>query len=188
MRLPEAVSTPRLTLRRWGPADASALSTAVESSLDHLRPWMSWAADEPLSAEARLDLIRAFEADWESGGDVVYGAFLGDAVIGGSGFNRRGGPDTLEIGYWVHVDHVRQGFATEMASSLTDAAFMIDGVERVEIHHDRANGRSRAVPKRLGFTFAGEHPDAVVAPAEEGIDCRWVMLRPAWVKRRDQRR
>jgi RimJ/RimL family protein N-acetyltransferase len=57
----------------------------------------------------------------------------------------------------------------------------------VEIHHDRANTRSRVVPARLGFTFEGERADDVMAPAEESIDCRWVMLRPDWVSRRDQR-
>ena len=149
---------------------------------------MGWIADEPLSLESRAELFRTFESNWESGGDTVYGALLLDTVVGGCGLHRRAGPDVLEIGYWVHVDQLGRGFATEMAASLTDAAFGVDGVERVEIHHDRANLRSRAVPYRLGFTFTGERPDDVTAPAEEGIDCRWVMSRPDWAERRDQRR
>jgi len=159
---------------------------------------MSWAADEPLSAEARIELIQNFERSWESGVEVVYGAFPLDGVrldgvpldrvVGGCGLIRRAGGEVLEIGYWVHVDFVRQGFATEMATGLTDAAFTVDGVERVEIHHDRANRASRCVPAGLGFTFEGEKPDQVMAPAEEGVDCTWATGRADWVNRRHQRR
>lgn len=200
MRLPESVTTPRLRLRRWTVDEAAVLSRAVEESLDHLRPWMSWTVDEPLSSAARIELLQTFQRNWESGGDVVYGAFavgiddpaggtvLDGTVVGGCGFNRRAEPSVLELGYWVHVDHLRQGYATEIATALTDAGFDVAGVEQVEIHHDRANTRSGAVPARLGFTFEGERPDDVMAPAEEGIDCRWIMRRSDWISRRARRR
>jgi RimJ/RimL family protein N-acetyltransferase len=177
-----------LILRRWTLDDATVMAAGVEESLDHLRPWMSWAGDEPLSADAREELIRRFERRWESGAEVAFGAFLGDTVVGGCGLITRAGGSTLEIGYWVHVDRVGQGFATEMARVLTDAAFTVDGVVRVEIHHDRANLRSRAVAAGLGFTVEGERPDEVMAPAEEGVDCTWFVSRADWVSRRDRRR
>ena len=53
-RLPDHVESPRLTIRRWRPDDVDALSAAIVASVDHLRPWMPWAADEPIgSARAR---------------------------------------------------------------------------------------------------------------------------------------
>lgn len=107
--------------------------------------------------------------------------------MGGCGFNRKAAAGALEIGYWVHTHHLRRGYATEMASSLTDAAFTVAGIERVEIHHDRANHRSAAVPARLGFTFEGERADAPMAPAEVGMDWTWAVARPAWVSRRGRR-
>ncbi len=200
--LPDEITTVRLTLRLWRLEDADLLSRAVAESLAHLRPWMSWAAAEPLSPAERAVLLRNFTRDWASGGDVVYGAFLRgagpdtstdtdtdtDTVVGGCGYVRRDSLTSLEIGYWVHVDHLRDGYATEMAAALTDTAFSVAGVERVEIHHDRANTRSRAVPSRLGFTFVGEHPDDIAAPAEEGIDCGWVVGRAHWISRRGGRR
>jgi ribosomal-protein-serine acetyltransferase len=179
-RLPGHVVTPRLQLRLWRVEDAPALSAAIERSLDHLRPWMWWAADEPRSPEDRIELIRSFRRDWEAGGDAALGVFRGDEAIGSSGFHRRRGPHVLEIGYWIHVDHVRQGYATEAVAALTDTAFTVPGVEWVEIHHDRANVRSRAVPARLGFRFVGESPDVVRAPAEEGVDCTWRVTRDQW--------
>src|SRR5208282_5399312 len=80
---------PRLTLRRWRAADAPVLSRAVEESLDHLRPWMSWAADEPLSLPARAAVLRTFESNWRRGSEVVLGAFADAVVVGGCGLVQR---------------------------------------------------------------------------------------------------
>ena len=94
-------------------------------------------------------------------------------VIGGTGLHPRIGPGALEIGYWVRADRVRRGVATATARLLTIAALGLDGIDRVEIHHDRANLASAAVPRRLGFTFIEERPDEVEAPGEEGIEWVW---------------
>jgi RimJ/RimL family protein N-acetyltransferase len=62
-------------------------------------------------------------------------------------------------------------------------AFAVDGIERVEIHHDKANVASAGVPRRLGFTFEGETQDSITSPGEVGIDCRWTMTRQDWAGR-----
>ena len=179
-RLPETVQAPRLTLRRWVADDALALATAITENLDHLRPWMPWISAEPQSLPNRVALLTQWQQEWERGGDAVFGAFLDDVVVGSTGLHRRRGPDVLEIGYWIHVDHVRKGYATEISSALTTAAFTVAGTDRVEIHHDKANGASGEVPRRLGFAFAEESPNSVLAPGEIGIDCRWVIERNQW--------
>ncbi len=176
-RLPALVESARLTLRQWTDDDAAALSAAIEASLEHLRPWMPWAADEPSGLEDRLALIRRWRSEWEQGGDSVVGVLLGDVVVGGAGLHRRVGPDAVEIGYWTHVDHVGNGYAPEAAGALIKAAFDVSGIDRVEIHHDKANAASAAIPRRLGFTLADETPDEVESPGEIGIECRWVMTR-----------
>lgn len=185
-RLPDLVHSPRLTLRRWVGADAPALSAAILESADHLRPWMPWIASEPVRLDERVALIDRWNADWEQGGDLVVGIFMNGTVVGGSGLHKRRGPGVLEIGYWVHVDHVRQGIAAEVSELLTAAAFTVADIERVEIHHDKANEASAGVPRRLGFRFADEAPNAVLAPGETGIDCRWTMTRDDWVARQRQ--
>lgn len=129
-------------------------------------------AAEALSHDGRVEVLEAFERDWAEGGDVVYGAY-GSAVIGGCGLHRRRGPNVLEIGYWVHGDHLGRGYATEMAASLTQTAFEVDGIDRVEIHHDRANLARGRVPEKLGFRHVGVSPDGARAPAEDGIDWTW---------------
>jgi ribosomal-protein-serine acetyltransferase len=180
-RLPDTMTAPRLTLRQWGAADAASLSAAVTESLDHLRPWMPWISSEPLSPQDRLGLINQWQAEWAEGGDVVIGVLLDDVVVGSAGLHRRRGPSILEIGYWVHRAHIRKGYATEIARALTSAAFTVPGIDRVEIHHDKANIASSGVPRNLGFTFAGETEDSVTSPGEVGIDCRWTIERHQWI-------
>jgi len=104
--------------------------------------------------------------------------FRNGEVVGSSGLHRRGARDSVEIGYWIHVDHLRQGYATEAANALTQAAFATPSIARVEIRHDKANTASAGVPERLGFTFVGETSDEITAPAEVGIEVRWVSYRP----------
>ncbi len=156
------------------------MSEAIAASVEHLKPWMSWASLEPLPNAERHELIERSQADWEAGGDAVFGVFLDGAVVGGGGLHRRAGAGVLDIGYWVHVDHVRTGVASELAASLTTAAFEVDGVEHVDIHHDKANVASSGVPRRLGFTLLGESADEATAPAEVGIDCHWRVSRAEW--------
>lgn len=178
--LPDTIRTPRLTLRQWGRDDAAALSAAVTESLEHLRPWMPWIAVEPITIAQRVALIDHWHADWERGGDLVTGIFSDGTVVGSSGLHRRRGPGVLEIGYWVHVDHIGRGIATEAARALTTAAFTVAEIERVEIHHDKANVASEGVPRRLGYTMLDESPDAVTSPGEVGIDCRWAITKQEW--------
>ncbi|MGH3264185.1 MAG: hypothetical protein ACRDNS_19565, partial [Trebonia sp.] len=64
-RFAELITGPgKLVLRRWLKDDAAILEAAVMESIEHLRPWMPWAADEPLSAVKRRALIAEWEGDW----------------------------------------------------------------------------------------------------------------------------
>jgi RimJ/RimL family protein N-acetyltransferase len=148
------IETPRLVLRCWNPADAALLKEAVDSSVEHLRPWMPWAADDPQPLENRITLIRHWRSLYDRGEDFVVGVFdrAESMVLGGSGLHTRVGPRGMEIGYWIRVSHINQGYATEVAAALTTVAFRVHGVDRVEIHCNPANVRSAAVPRKLGYT------------------------------------
>jgi ribosomal-protein-serine acetyltransferase len=179
--LPERVEISEgLVMRRWLAEDAEALGRAVAESAEHLRPWMAWIADEPLPIERRRAKIAEWERDWLQGGDVTLGVFVDGQVAGGCGLHRRIGPGGLEIGYWIHVDFLRRGLATRVARTLTDTAFAVPGISRVEIHHDKANQASAGVPRKLGFEWLGESRDQPEAPADLGIEWRWRIEKGAW--------
>jgi ribosomal-protein-serine acetyltransferase len=182
--LPEWIEGDGLLLRRWRVDDADALGQAVSESDDHLRPWLAFMAGEPQTREQRKEMLREREREWAAGGDVMLAIIVGGAVPGSCGLHRRRGPITLELGYWIHPRFTRRGLATAVARLLTDAAFSVPDIDRVEIHHDKANTASSGVPKKLGFSFVGETPDDGNAPAAVGIDCTWRMERDDWQMKR----
>lgn len=180
VKVPERLQLDSFTLRRWRVRDVRDLEQAVGTSLDHLRPWMPWAGREPLTRSERRAVLRAWRADWRDGTDFAFGMFLDDAVVGSCGLHRRLGPGGLEIGYWVHVDHLRRGLATRAAAGLTTLAFSLPGIEWTEIHHDQANAASRRVPEKLGYRMLRQQQDLVEAPAETGTSWIWRMDRGSW--------
>jgi RimJ/RimL family protein N-acetyltransferase len=173
VQLPLELAGERVVLRCWRIDDAATLSALVQANLEHLRPWMPWAAAEPLTVAQRIELIASWTQTRDAGGDAVYGIHVDGEAIGGCGLHRRIGPDGLEIGYWVARSQCRRGYATEAAALLTATALSIDGIDRVEIHHDKANIASAGVPRRLGYRFVLERPDEETAPGGTGIEWVW---------------
>lgn len=182
MALP--VTADQLVVRQWRSEDVPRLHAAVLENLEHLRPWMPWIAKEPLSLDERTEMVDGWWRLWDAG-DRMCGMFAGDEVVGGCGLHQRIGPGGQEIGYWVHVAHTGRGYATAAARTLTDMAFTMPGVTRVEIHHDVANPASGRVPAKLGFTHVHDVARPVEAPGETGRQSVWCMERGAWPAGRD---
>ncbi|MFP4511481.1 MAG: GNAT family N-acetyltransferase [Acidimicrobiales bacterium] len=180
MRFPDLpIETERLVLRPWEDDDVDALADAVTASIDHLRPWMAWISFEPMSRDDRGSLIADWRAARLRGDDLVLGIFHDGTPVGGTGLHDRLGPGGLEVGYWIHVDHVRKGFASEAVAALADAALALADIEVVHICHDATNHASAGVPARVGFARRGDRSAPVKAPAETGTQWVWELRRPA---------
>ncbi len=169
-----------LDIRPWREDDAPAMGAAILASLEHLRPWMAWASEEPIPDATRRARIWAWAREAQAGGDETFGVWLDDEVVGGTGLHRRIGAGGLEIGYWVRVDQVRRGIATAIVSRLLDRAFARPSVRYVEIHHDLGNVASGAVPARLGFAHHRDVQRDPIAPADGRTERCWRMERAAW--------
>src|SRR3954451_10486471 len=117
--VPYRIETSRLVIRCYEPDDAPLLMDAVNSSLDHLAPWMPWA-NHAVTLDEEVDLLRAFRGQFDRDENWVMGVFdaTEERIVGGSGFHPRGGDGSLEIGYWVRADSARQGITTEVAAVL----------------------------------------------------------------------
>jgi RimJ/RimL family protein N-acetyltransferase len=174
-RPPELIIVDGVTLRRHGPSDVAGLVAAVNQSADHLRPWMPWAA-QPATADSMTAFVTGAVADFDSG--RTFGYALVDpreqTIVGGCGLHTRRGSGVLEIGYWVHRHWTRRGIASAAAGALTDAAFALDGVHRVEIRCDETNVASAGVPRRLGYRLESVVSRAPEAPGESGREMLWV--------------
>jgi RimJ/RimL family protein N-acetyltransferase len=154
---PYRIVTERLVVRCWEPRDAPLLKEAVDSSLEHLRPWLPWAHELPIALEKTVELLRGFRGQFDLGQEFVYAIFSADEseAIGGTGLHTRRGQGVFEIGYWIRASRAREGFATEATAALTRVAFEVCGVERVEIRTDPENAPSLAIPRKLGFVEEG---------------------------------
>ena len=141
-------------IRCYDPEDAPLLKEAVDSSIDHLLPWMPWARNEPQTLDEKVELLRAFRAQFDADENFPYGVFTPDdsRQLGGAGLHPRGGDGSLEIGYFIRADAIGQGLATEVAAVLTRAGIEKCGLERVDIQVEPDNERSLRVPRKLGFT------------------------------------
>ncbi len=148
------IETPRLILRCWNPEDAAVAKRAEDESREHLRPFMLWADRHPESFAETVDKLRLFRSWFDAGGDCMFGVFAkGDgSCLGGASLHARVGKGGIEIGYWTHANHLRQGVATEVTGGLTRAAFEVSHLRWVEIRCATSNVSSAGVPPKLGFT------------------------------------
>lgn len=183
-RPPERIDVAEVgvVLRRHRLADLDALHTVIEASRDHVRPFMPWA-DQSRDDTAAF-VTKAIDS-WDANTDFNYlvagpaSAPLGENehVLGGCGLHSRTGPHALEIGYWLRPDATGRGVMTAVAKRLTDIAFAMPTIERVEIHCDEANVRSAAIPRRLGFLLDRLEERTITTPGEHGRSMIWAQHR-----------
>ena len=147
--------TERLSARCWSPEDAPAYRAALDDNDQHLRPYIPWMRDEPMSLEGTVAKLRRWRALFDSDGDYRYGLFdrATGRIAGDCALLTRAGAGALEVGYWIDRHLVGRGLATEAAGALVRIAFEIQKVKRVELHHSAENAPSAAVPRKLGFTL-----------------------------------
>jgi RimJ/RimL family protein N-acetyltransferase len=178
--LPREVVGERLRLALWSDAEVEEIRQIVERSRPELSEFLGWAI-EPLSHEDEARIQRESEERWRAGQMAAWAIHEGTQLCGMLGLHRRGGPDELEIGYWLDSMATGRGLMTMACTLATDVAFTYDGVELVEIVHDARNLRSQGVPMRLGFQRVAAFTGTPVAPSESGIKVRWIVRKRDWL-------
>jgi RimJ/RimL family protein N-acetyltransferase len=155
--VPYRIETERLVIRPYDPRDAPILKETVERSRDHLWDWMPWTPDRPEPLEDVVQRLRTFRAQFDADENWIMGIWSRDEsrLLGGTGLHPRGGQGSLEIGYWVAVDAVGRGIATETAAVLTRVCVELLGLDRVDLQIEPSNERSANVARKLGFTHEG---------------------------------
>ena len=91
------------------------------------------------------------------------------------------GPGPLEIGYWLDHSICGYGITTRVARAVASAVFEIDGIQRVEIHHDPRNFASGGVAKKAGFECQDDWSFDWAPPVDgsETIDdVAWHLVKP----------
>jgi RimJ/RimL family protein N-acetyltransferase len=151
------IQTRRLVVRCYEPSDARLLADSIAENVEHLKPWMPWAHNEPEPFESKVERVKRFRGLFDMGEDFIYGIFDPEEkrLLGGTGLHTRIGDEQLEIGYWIHKDFINQGLVTESTAALVKVAFEVILIHRLEIHCDPRNHASASIPRKLGFTHEG---------------------------------
>jgi RimJ/RimL family protein N-acetyltransferase len=153
-RIPYRIETERLVIRPYDPRDAPILKETVERSREHLWPWMPWTPAEPEPLDEVVQRLRSFRAQFDADENWIMGIWSRDEsrLLGGTGLHPRGGEGSLEIGYWVAVDAIGQGIATETTAVLARTCIELLGLDRVDLQIEPRNERSANVARKVGFT------------------------------------
>lgn len=173
---PVRIVTDRLVVRRETADDAVVVAEAIERNRVRLLPWLGWATEDAANRSAQIVRIAESRKLWDADEMYDYGIFgrSTSAFLGKIALHRRVGPGGIEIGYWLDSAAEGDGIISEATATLTQEALKLADLDRVEIHCDAANSRSRAVPRRLGFVLGRIEPRALAAAAETGDHMIWV--------------
>ena len=147
----ERVATERLIGRRPEPGDLDAYrdffcDPRVDDAL-----WPR-ALRTPADAERILD---GHVAHWERWGFGPWAVVLDGAVIGWGGIRHTTVEDRpeVELLWFLHPDHWRRGYSTEMAREAVRVAFAVLELDDVVAFTVPANAPSRALMEKLGMVY-----------------------------------
>lgn len=157
LEFPEVIETTRLRLQVPGPSDGGRICSAVQMSLEQLKPWMPWAKDDYSERDAEIWCRRA-RGEFHLRKQVQYmivesriGEHIGNVGTFKFNWEVRSG----EIGYWLRSDRTGQGLMTEAVLAIRDDLVRRLGFRRIEIRCDDGNLASGRVAERAGFALEG---------------------------------
>ena len=135
------------------PLHAEELFALIDRNRNYLRRWLPWvdgtkSPDD--TREFRKQALHQFAED----GSIVAGIWHKGAIAGTIGLHSDGAK-CKEIGYWIGEEFQGKGLVTSACRALITHAFDTLGINRIQIHVEPDNHRSKAIPERLGFPYEG---------------------------------
>lgn len=144
-----------MEMRLVSDGDAEELCALVLENFGHLKQWMQWAVDGYSIGHTR-SFIETSVRQYAKGVSMNLLIFLSGKIVGGSGLNFIDRVNNgTEIGYWLDQGHLGNGIVTKCCGALIRHAFVNLDMHRVVIRCASGNGKSRAIPERLGFSEEG---------------------------------
>jgi ribosomal-protein-alanine N-acetyltransferase len=159
MRLPQAVHTERLVLRRPRRRDAQAIFDTYGSD-PLVTKDLTWRTHASVADSHHF--LDQSDRGWSTGADNPYLAWMGERLVGATGLTRVG-PKRMRTGYLVARPYWGQGLASEMVRAMTILSFDLRLCETVEALAEPTNLGSIRVLEKAGFKADGQattvHPN-----------------------------
>lgn len=134
---------------------------------------MLW--DPPVEIEElRGPLARSREA-WANGTGYQFTMEIDGTLVGRIALRETDTLSVLDIGYWTHPKHQRQGYMAEAVSAIVRLGFETMGADAIVAEYATWNEPSRRLLERLGFRLAKVVPGGFVKHDRVSDDA-WVRL------------
>jgi RimJ/RimL family protein N-acetyltransferase len=156
---PLRYATPDFVLRSFMAGDGAKWADAVNSSHEHLGPFMEWARDEQ-SVEAAEVKVRQSYARYLRNEDFGVAILAPDEseIWGGTGFHLWEGPirfGNAELSMWIRASQAGKGLATAALKTMIQWAFTEWQWTRLAWRNDVDNIASQRTAERGGMTREG---------------------------------
>jgi len=152
----------------------------VDQDREYLREWLPWV-DATHAQDDTLSFIRSALERFAANNGFAAGIWNHDQFAGVVGthkvdwLNRK-----VEIGYWLGQSFQGQGIVTDACRVVVTHMFRELDLNRVEIHCAVKNGKSAAIPKRLGFTLEGTLREGILVQGRFHDLLVFGMLKREW--------
>lgn len=151
----DAAIEPDLRLRQFELADAEIVFALIDRDRNHLRRWLPWVDITLAPTNARNFIAMTLEQAKNRNGFHCAIEWNGD-FVGTVGLHSVDWPNRkTSIGYWLGSAFTGRGIMTRAVERVIDHCFEELKLHRVEIRCAVENGKSRAIPARLGFIEEG---------------------------------
>ena len=171
-----------IAIRPVAASDAGGLFELVDANRAYLARWLPWVDSIRTLEDERRWVERMADPD-EHDREQPYAIVYKGAVVGGIGITVEPMNRSGEIGYWLAEDMQGQGIVTRACRALVDHAFQSRELHRLVIRTDPENGRSRAIPERLGFVAEGTQRESLYTNGEYRDAVVYSMLASEWTAR-----
>ena len=180
------METARLRLRRFTPADASAL--AAYRSDPEVSRYQSWESPVPLAEAERL-AARFSAGDPRGPGWFQYAVERRDVpgLIGDVGVWRSEDGRQAELGFTFAPRFQGHGYATEAVARTVEFLLAEEELHRVSAGCDARNVRSAKLLERVGFRREGHLVQSMWLKGEWTDDVLFGLLASEYVGTRDGR-
>ena len=170
---------PGALLRPFEESDAAALTATIAANREHLARWLPWAESHGFGDSVEYLARKRLQVAADDGFEAAI--LLDGRLVGAAGFHRVDWINrSTSIGYWLAADAVGRGLMSAAVSALLDHAFGPWELHRVVIEVVVDNGRSRAIPERLGFRQEAVQREAKLIRGRYEDAALYAMLAPDW--------
>ena len=165
------------------PLITDAYHALLVANRERLARWEPWAIAPPVLEETR-SFLEASVRNWLAGLELPVAIAVRDRgpwrLAGAVSLHVTPYSRSAEIGYWIDGGYEGRGLASRAVAAVLDHGFGALGLERVSLHTEPANERSRALARRLGFVEEGLLRQGLAFPDGRHDELVYGLLASEW--------